>query len=99
MDALPRLKPQDKRNRLRAVSELTASDVGIVVHEFAHGLKRMLMESLTSLRSSFAALDKKTKEFEGSNLSSASKFSIPTEMKCGAIEDFHKGLEGRIGGT
>ena len=97
MDALPRLESHDKRNRLRAVSELTAPEVRIVVKEFALGLERMLTESLSSLRSSFAALDNKTKNNAGSKTSTASKFSIQTEMKCGTIEDFHHGLVGRIG--
>jgi hypothetical protein len=100
MDALPRLKPEDKRNRLRAVSELTAPEVHIVAKEFALGLERMLMESLSALKDSFAALDKKALDVEGSKSRAADKFSFSTEMKemkCGSIEDFHHGLVGRIG--
>ncbi len=101
LDALPRPKPQNSRNWLRAVSELTAPEVRVVATEFALGLERMLMENLSVLKDSFSALDKKTRESEVSKLNVASKFSISEskEMKCGTIEDFHHGLVGRIGDT
>ncbi len=96
LDALPRPDPQEQRNRLRIISELTAPDVRIIASEFAVGLERMLMDSINSLKKSFTAMEDKMKSAERNN-SAASKFSVSTEMKCGTIEDFHEGLEGHIG--
>ena len=96
MDALPHPKPTEKRNMLRVVSELSTSEVRIVAHEFALGLERMLVESVNTLKKSFDTMDKNM-HLRESKASVASKFSVPTEMKCGTIEDFHHGLVGRIG--
>ena len=98
MDALPRPYMQ---HSLRAASELAAGEIRIVAHEFARGLERMLTESVRSLKASFDAMDKefdkKSTCKEGSRTNAANKFSVYPEMKCGTIEDFHKGLVGRIG--
>ena len=99
LDALPRPSPEEKRNRLRIVSELTAADILIVAHECAYGLERMLMESVNSLKESFTAMDKKTKTLEDFKKNAASKFTIIKEMECGTIKHFHEGLEGRIGNS
>ncbi len=99
VDALPRPKQQDKRMRLRIVSELTAPEIRIVASEFALGLERMLMESVNVLKTSFAAMDERMKSLEDCKKNAASKFSVCKEMKCGTIEDFHGGLVGRIGDT
>ena len=94
MDALPRPNAEEKRNRLRIVSELTAADILVIAHEFAYGLERMLTESVNSLKDSFATMDKKN---ETKEKNAASKFAVNKEMACGTIKDFHDGLEGRIG--
>ena len=97
MDALPRPNAEEKRNRLRIVSERTAADILVIAHEFAYGLERMLTESVNSLKESFAAMDEKNKTKEDFKKNAASKFTVNKEMACGTIKDFHDGLEGRIG--
>jgi hypothetical protein len=100
MDALPRPKSHEKRSSLRIVSDLTAAEVQIVANEFARGLERVLMDGVRSLSESFTAMDQKMKKkSEDHKRNAASKFSICQEMKCGTIEDFHRGLVGRIGNS
>jgi hypothetical protein len=102
MDALPLSKSHEnkKRSSLRIVSDLTKAEVQIIANEFAIGLQRILTESVGSLKESFAAMDKKMEEkSEDYKRNAASKFSICQEMKCGTIEDFHRGLVGRIGNS
>ncbi len=93
MDALPRPNAEEKRNSLRVISEMTAPEIHIVAKEFAVGLERLLKDSVGALKKSFDAMDNKPKVVNHS----ASKFSVPMEMKCGSIKDFHHGLQGRIG--
>ncbi len=99
MDALPRpAKSQEKSIHLRVVSELTADEIRIVANEFSKGLEQMLTDNVRLLKRSFTAMDTKIKEsLEDDKKNTASKFSVCMEMKSGTIEDFHRGLVGRIG--
>ncbi len=96
MDSLPRQASNDARHALRAISELTVPEVRVVACEFSIGLERMLLDGISMLKTSFVAMDEKM-QAQKENDHVASKFAVPTEMQCGNIDDFHHGLEGRIG--
>ncbi len=69
----------------------------VTVNCFAEGLKVMLKDSVAVLREAFRVYDETIKTSEDLKLSAIVKFEHPPHMKCGTIEDFHAGLEGRIG--
>ena len=78
---------------LEIVSCLSAEDIALVTHRFGEGLKLILMESVEKLKQTL----RKIKERENCD-SQVEKFvaDVP-RMKCGSIDDFHKGLAARIG--
>jgi hypothetical protein len=97
LDALPRPSIDDPRHPLRAISELSSSDLSVVVRGFAEGLERTLKESVEVLHQAFLAYDANVARASKGRVCAARKFEHPPEMKCGDIEDFHKTLDGRIG--
>jgi hypothetical protein len=97
LDALPRPPVDDSRHPLRAISELSPSDLSVTVKGCAEGFERMLGESVEALRQAFRAYDANVAEASKGRVCAARKFEHPPEMKCGNIEDFHKTLDGRIG--
>ena len=75
---------------LRVVSKLTRSDVHSICEGMMEGLERIIWESALDLNSAFEAMDRKVQGHDDS------KFSM-IPMSCGKIDDFHAGIESRIG--
>ena len=88
-DAIPRKPGQDP---LRVVSALTAEERFDICRALQRGLERLLQESSASLKAAFDVNDKRDKGDGGS------KFNL-VPVSCGNVEDFHAGVEGRIGMT
>lgn len=86
-DAIPRFPG---RHPLRIISTLTDEEQSCICLAVQNGLKRLLKESSESLKASFDLNDERT------NSDGGSKFNI-VALSCGNVEDFHKGIEGRIG--
>ena len=78
---------------MRSVCKLSTSELDAVCAAFLDGFKIMLAEKCAELRSSFEAMDKKAAEAAND---SSKKFEI-FGMSCGRIQDFHEGLNRRIG--
>ena len=78
---------------LEKVSCFSAEDIAQVTHGFGEDLKLILMESVDKLKQTL----RKIKERKNCD-SQVEKFvaDVP-RMKCGSIDDFHKGLAARIG--
>ena len=91
-DAMPR---KQGANALRVVSELTDAEFENVIGALLDGLRIVLTKSAHELKQAFAASDIRT-EKSMSEANSGSKFDL-IPLSCGTIEDFHVGLEGRIG--
>ena len=86
-DAIPRKPGTDQ---LRVVSGLTDGEMLAVCEAVRHGLETMLKESADILRQAFAVSDQRKDAIDGS------KFNI-VPVSCGTVNDFHAGVEGRIG--
>lgn len=86
-DAIPRKPGQDP---LRVVSTLTDNERLDICRAVQAGLERLLQESSASLKAAFDANDQREKGDGGS------KFNL-VPVSCGNVEDFHAGVEGRIG--
>jgi hypothetical protein len=84
-DAIPRKAGKDQ---LRVVSELTLEERREVCGAIHYGLDRILQESCESLNIAFLASDQQLVSDGGS------KFNV---VSCGQIDDFHAGVEQRIG--
>ena len=84
VDSLPRKANQQP---LKIVSELTDDEISVVCMVFARGVERILQESRTSLMQAFQ-IDR--------GAETGSKFNM-VPVSCGNIDDFHQGLEQRIG--
>jgi hypothetical protein len=77
---------------LRALSQMSNTDIDDTCAAFIRGLKRMLAENVLNLRNSFETQDTRDAQAD----QHASKFEI-FSLSCGRINDFHKGISGRIG--
>ena len=86
-DAIPRKPGIDP---LRVVSGLTESERFAVCEAVRSGLERMLKESSEVLQKAFCVSDERKEAIDGS------KFNI-VPVSCGNVNDFHAGVEGRIG--
>ena len=84
VDSLPRKANQQQ---LKVVSELTDDEISVVCMVFARGVERILQESRMSLMQAF--------QIEP-GAETGSKFNM-VPVSCGDIDDFHQGLEQRIG--
>ncbi len=91
-DAMPRKRSV---NALRVVSELSDADFENVIGALLDGLRTVLRKSAHELKQAFAVSDLRTKS-SISEANSGSKFDL-IPLSCGTIDDFHVGLEGRIG--
>lgn len=89
VDALPQ---STGCNRLRAVCSLTEEDIRVIADGYRDGLQRLLRQHQVQLRAAYEALDKLVATPNGA----ARKFELPA-MSCGSIQDFHAGLQKRIG--
>jgi hypothetical protein len=90
VDALPQ---STGCNRLRALCSLTEEEVRAIADGYRDGLQRLLMQHLAQLRAAYEALDKLVKMPRNG---ASQKFEL-SAMSCGSIEDFHAGLQKRIG--
>jgi hypothetical protein len=91
VDAIPK---KVGRDHLRVTSGLTTEDVDEVCDGFSAGLRRILNESVGQLKAAFESMDRARENPAGG------KFRVdlpPNKLRCGSIEDFHKGLSSRIG--
>jgi hypothetical protein len=86
-DAIPRKPGIDS---LRVVCGLTDSERLAVCEAVRSGLERMLKESSELLQKAFCVSDERKEAIDGS------KFNI-VPVSCGSVNDFHAGVEGRIG--
>lgn len=77
---------------LRAVSQMSITDIDRICAVFVYGLKRMIKEHIQNLKESFETRDARDAQAD----QQASKFEI-FSLSCGKIDDFHKGISGRIG--
>jgi hypothetical protein len=88
-DALP---PQEKQDDImRTISALTDQEISLVCEGMLDGLKRMVREAVQILNKAYRSMDSRKAVECGST-----KFVV-NSMSCGDINDFHAGLEGRIG--
>jgi hypothetical protein len=86
-DSIPRKAEQDP---MRLVSELTVDEIALTCRAFQDGLIGLLSEACASLKQAFIVSDaRKAQSTEGS------KFNLG--MNCGNIDEFHQGVEERIG--
>jgi hypothetical protein len=86
-DAMPRKPGQDP---LRVVSTLNSDERRDICLAVQKGLERLLQESSSALKAAFDVNDQREKGDGGS------KFNL-VPVSCGNVEDFHAGVEGRIG--
>jgi hypothetical protein len=91
-DAIPRKQGVDA---LRVVSELTEEEIEKVIGALHDGLRNVLRKSVNEMRMAFMASDLRIKS-STTEVASGSKFNL-IPLSCGSIEDFHLGLERRIG--
>ena len=78
-------------DHLRQFSHITPKQIEDICTVVIPFVKKLLEDSAKKTRELFEAMDKS----EAS--SSAKKFEVPPEMSAGTVDDFHKGLAGRIG--
>jgi hypothetical protein len=89
-DALPRCTGC---KRLRALCSLTEEEIRAIADGYRDGLQRVLTQHVGYLRVAFEALDRLGATPRNH---AAPKFELPA-MSCGNIQDFHAGLQKRIG--
>ena len=83
---------KESADALRAVSQMSSSDIDRTCAAFAYGLKRMITEHVQILQESFKLQEARNADADNQ----ASKFEI-FSLSCGNIKDFHKGISGRVG--
>ena len=90
-DALTAVSSSD-RDPLKAISTITNEELNAACDGCMDAIKGILADELRKLKAGFLLMDEKSH----CQNESAVKFQVFT-MSCGHIEDFHKGLIGRIG--
>jgi hypothetical protein len=80
-------------NRLRAVCSLTEVEIRAIADGYREGLQRLLTQHVGYLRTAYEALDKLVAMPRNG---AAQKFEL-SAMRCGKLQDFHAGLQKRIG--
>ena len=88
-DALQRALPGEG-DPLREASELVPDAIGLVCEAVRGGLERMLAEQARALREGFALMA------AAETNRAAGKYTV-VSMSAGTADDYHRGLEGRIG--
>ena len=86
-DAVPKISGV---HPLEVISQLSKVEISVICRAVLHGLEEILFTSSRKLKEAFNAMEKKAKT-DGD-----CKFSM-VPMTCGTIQDFHAGIEGRIG--
>jgi hypothetical protein len=92
-DAIP--IQQSGGDALRAVANLSNDEVDVICESLLLAIKRMLLEEVHRLKTSFEIMDLKSVESGGK---AAIKFKT-FKASCGKVLDFHEGLKGRVGYT
>jgi hypothetical protein len=77
---------------MEKASNLTESDIQILCHGILDGMKKMITAKVADLKKAFDRMRASQAENEA-----GSKYYTVSSMSSGGPEDFHKGLEGRIG--
>jgi hypothetical protein len=77
----------------RAMCGLSAANLAAALAAFTDGVRRLVEERLHELRLGFQELDRREAE-RASGI--GDKFET-SDMACGSIDDFHKGMHDRIG--
>jgi hypothetical protein len=90
-DALPKCTGC---HRLQAVSDLKEKEIIAIADGYREGFIQVLSEHVAMLKKAYYAMASYEKKSRIS--SAAKKFEVST-MSCGKIEDFHAGLQKRIG--
>ena len=87
----------DSHDMLRAVAQLSREQVLQSVEALAAGLRRSVTAAVDELRASLEHLDQMAaKQAEDAAGGAAAKFQVVT-MASGKVDDFHAGLDERIG--
>jgi hypothetical protein len=81
-------------NATRELCEVTPEELSAALDAFATGARRLVTERLKDLKAGFDELDRRARVQECALV--GGKFSSPG-LEWGTIEDFHKGIQGRIG--
>jgi hypothetical protein len=76
---------------MEKASNLTETDIQEICHGVVDGMKKIFATKVSELKQAFDAMRASQAEHVA-----GSKFTVGT-MSSGGAEDFHKGLEGRIG--
>ena len=89
-DTIPRKPGVDP---LRVISELTSAEMDAICDEMRYGLKRILKDASELLKKAFVELERRK---EKGLAAEAYRFNSVT-LSYGKIDDFHAGIEERIG--
>ena len=79
-------------HKLEKASNLTESDIVVVCNGIVDGMKKLITGKVFELKQAFDRMRASQAENQA-----GSKYLVISSMSCGGPEDFHKGLEGRIG--
>ncbi len=77
---------------MEKASNLTPTDIDEICHGIVDGMKKIIASKVSELKEAFDAM----RASQAGQVAAGSKFTVGT-MSSGGAEDFHKGLEGRIG--
>ena len=77
-------------NDMECASNLKESDVELIIQAISETLKVMVMARVSELNQAFASM-------RANEANQAGAKFVVQNMSCGNTQDFHKGLEGRIG--
>jgi hypothetical protein len=91
-DCMPPFK--NEADALRAISDLSSTEIKMIAACFSEGLVRLLGEEIDKLKRAHQEMDRNAEA--ASKSEAGAKFTL-SKMSCGDIDDFRKGLSGRIG--
>jgi hypothetical protein len=77
---------------MEQASNLTASDIHVLCNGILDGMKKLITDKVSELKQAYDRMHAAQAENEA-----GSKYLTVCTMSSGGPEDFHKGLEGRIG--
>jgi hypothetical protein len=80
---------------LREVSRLSTDELRASANAFGEGVETILGDAVGELKKCFAEMDRMAAE---SAATASSKFQT-FKMSSGSVEDFHSGLQGRVGAS
>ena len=80
-------------SHIRELCELKDADIEMAMRAFADGARRVVAARLAELRAGFEELGRRA---AAQTSGTSAKFET-CEMACGSIDDFHRGIQERIG--